>query len=726
MVLFLPAQGFCQGKDHVLVLHSYNKGLTWTDSEDAGIESVLRTRSLKIDVHTEYMDTKLVADEEHYQRFYLFLKHKYDSVVIRVVLCSDDDAYNFAINNRESLFPEASIVFCGVNYFKEPADERLRDVVTGVVEAFDIPTTLRTALRLHPDAAKVIVINDRTTTGLANRKILNEIIPEFQKQVGFVFLEDLTMTELLDKVRAVSPKDVILLLTFNRDRAGKFYTYDDSIAVIAREARAPIYGVWDFYLGKGIVGGMLTSGNDQGRTAAETVLRILDGEKVRDIPVIRQSPNKYKFDYLKMTNFGITPADLPPGSIMINKPVSFYESNKWLVRGGIAGFAGFTLIIVLLLTYIRQQRRADEMLVESENRFRRLSDDALVGIYIIQDASFRYVNPKMAEIFGYDAEEVVDRLDPSVLVFEEDWPTVHGNLLKRLSEEQHSVHYEFRGVRKDKGIIFLEVFGSRAVIQGKTAVIGTLLDITERKRAEEEIRRLNVGLAARAAELDAANKDLEAFNYTVAHDLRQPLNIIALSCQAIMDIYGNIPEECMDYVRDTCNGVEHMSRLIEALLKFSRIGHIELHREKVSLCEPAHEVVKMLKKSEPERQVDFRIADGIAADADANLMRVVLDNLLGNAWKYTGKQEKAVIEFGTADIDGKPVYFVRDNGAGFDKAAADKLFKPFQRLPGAEEFKGSGIGLATVERIIQRHGGRIWAEGEPGKGATFYFTLSAD
>ena len=131
----------------------------------------------------------------------------------------------------------------------------------------------------------------------------------------------------------------------------------------------------------------------------------------------------------------------------------------------------------------------------------------------------------------------------------------------------------------------------------------------------------------------------------------------------------------------------------------------------------------MLQQTEPERQVDFRIADGITAIADANLLRAVLENIFGNAWKYTGKREQSIIEFGATEIDGKPVYFVRDNGVGFDKAEADGLFTPFQRLPGAEDFRGFGVGLATVERIVRRHGGSIWAEGEPDKGACFYFTL---
>jgi light-regulated signal transduction histidine kinase (bacteriophytochrome) len=239
-----------------------------------------------------------------------------------------------------------------------------------------------------------------------------------------------------------------------------------------------------------------------------------------------------------------------------------------------------------------------------------------------------------------------------------------------------------------------------------------------RKQMEEEIVRLNT-------DLKTANQELEAFNYTVAHDLRQPLNLLNSYCQVIDKMFGDqLPEECKSYVRDAYNVTLRMNRLIEALLNFSRMGQVELRRETVDLSTLAHEVALSQKLAEPERQVDFRIADGVAANGEMNLLRVVLDNLFGNAWKYTGKREKAVIEFGVRNIDGVPTYFVRDNGSGFDMKDANTLFAPFQRLPGAEECRGFGIGLATVERIIRRHGGKVWAEGEPGKGACIYFTLS--
>ncbi|TWJ19190.1 sensor histidine kinase [Geobacter argillaceus] len=253
------------------------------------------------------------------------------------------------------------------------------------------------------------------------------------------------------------------------------------------------------------------------------------------------------------------------------------------------------------------------------------------------------------------------------------------------------------------------------------------MDISLRKQAEKVIERLNTDLATRAAELEAANRELEAFNYTVAHDLRKPLTVVNGYCQALRELCGDkLDEQCNGYLREAYDGTWRMNRLIDALLDFSRLGHVEPRREPVNLSTLAHEVAAELKLAEPERRVTFQVADKVSADGDASLLRMVLANLLGNAWKYTGTQDEGIIEFGTTEVNGRPTYFVRDNGAGFDMADADKLFIPFQRLPGAEECRGFGIGLATVERIIRRHGGKVWAEGVLDKGACFWFTLSTD
>jgi len=267
-------------------------------------------------------------------------------------------------------------------------------------------------------------------------------------------------------------------------------------------------------------------------------------------------------------------------------------------------------------------------------------------------------------------------------------------------------------------------------LRGKRPLIVAIrTDITERKQAQEELRRLNDKLdrrvAERTAQLEAAILEQEAFSYSVSHDLRAPLRHINSFSSIVLEDYADLlPRQGRDYLKRICHATSKMGVLIDNLLMMSRVSRTVLSRCPVNLSEVAAAVTLMLKEIEPERVVEFAIAPDLQADCDKVLVRQLLQNLLGNAWKYTAKRPVARIKFGMITTKEGKIFYVNDNGAGFDMIYKEKLFIPFQRLHGAE-FEGNGIGLATAQRIVQRHGGSIWAEGEEGIGASFYFTLPA-
>ena len=249
-----------------------------------------------------------------------------------------------------------------------------------------------------------------------------------------------------------------------------------------------------------------------------------------------------------------------------------------------------------------------------------------------------------------------------------------------------------------------------------------------KRRAQDQVRRLNVELdkrlAERTAQLGAANEELEALNFSIAHDLRAPLRAMDGFSQALQeDCADQLDARGRDYLSRVRGGARRMSQMIDGFLQLSRAGRSSLVRQAVDLGALARDAAQELRRCDPGRAVEFAVNGDLRAEGDGALLRTVVDNLLDNAWKFTAKTAQARVELGTGSSAGEKFFYVRDNGAGFDPARAAKLFGAFQRLHGSAEFPGSGIGLATVRRIIHRHGGRVWAEGAVGQGATFYFTL---
>ncbi|MDN3512192.1 MAG: PAS domain S-box protein [Candidatus Jettenia sp.] len=338
--------------------------------------------------------------------------------------------------------------------------------------------------------------------------------------------------------------------------------------------------------------------------------------------------------------------------------------------------------------------------------------------------SIEYANPKFYKTTGYTPKETIGQ-NPRILKSGDKPPEEYKHLWDTIisGEEWRG---EFHNKRKN-GELYWE-YASISPIRNSEGVIAYFLavkeDITERKRAEDELRKQRDNLERLTNQLAASNKELEAFCYSVSHDLRAPLRSINGFCKAIMEDHSDtLDEQGKNYLQRVSAASQRMGQLIDDLLNLSRITRSEIQQKRVNLSILVENILMELREKQPERQIECIITKGLCSHGDSQLLRIALENLLNNAWKFTRKNIYARIEFGSTQQNGKQTYFIRDNGAGFDMAYTNKLFGAFQRLHSAIEFEGTGIGLATVQRVIHRHGGQIWAEGEVNKGATFYFTL---
>lgn len=341
------------------------------------------------------------------------------------------------------------------------------------------------------------------------------------------------------------------------------------------------------------------------------------------------------------------------------------------------------------------------------------------------------LSPELQTILGFEAGQFdgslrlfINRVDPQDRI----------GVLKAISKAikyQADPELEFRFIRSGNSPGWL--LGRGRLYRNERGrpirFVGVGIDVTAQKIAELEILRLNAELerrvAERTAQLQATNRELEAFCYSVSHDLRAPLRSIRGFNEVLLERYSSkLDARGQEFLRRACESSHYMDDLIDDLLKLSRVSRSELLHQNVDLSVLVKVIADELKSAEPARSVEFRIADSLRAHGDERLLRIVLENLLRNAWKFTSKRPNATIEFGSISTP-DPTFFVRDNGAGFDPAFTNRLFGVFQRLHSSSEFAGTGVGLATVQRIVNRHGGRVWGDGSVDHGATFYFSLPA-
>lgn len=745
----------------VLLINSYNQNLPWTRGITDAIEDALKHEpGIKCELHIEYLDTKNYFTDQYLLKIRDIFALKYDRAVFDAVISSDDDAFNFCAKNQDELFKGAPLIFCGVNNF-EPALIAGKNI-SGVVEAFDIKSNLELIKKIQPEVKKIYVINDTTTTGEANKIIFGKNAEVFKSVFSFEYLQDLSMAEVCDKISRLEAGSVIFLMTFNRDKNGTVFSYDESIRLISAASSVPIYGVWDFYLGGGITGGLMISARSQGETAAKITAGVIkSGKKASDFEVIKTSPNRYMFDHNMLQKHKISEKFLPENSFILNQPFSFYSVDKntfWFIIVLImilVILSSFLIMNVLerraaekelllvnakleniinelenivekrtcelldtnknLKQQIAGREKIEKQLLASETKYRMLAENAFDVIFETDlNGAIIYVSPNFKDIFNDSPEEQREK-NYDFVAYTDDGPVIK-DMFETIARLGYANEIIFRNAAFDSNPLWFESSGKVfTAADGLPHIVIVTRNVTERKKIEDEMIK------------NAKLESLGLLAGGIAHDFNNVL----------MGIIGNITlakRRCGDTgIAEILSRAERVSyrakSLTEQLITFSK-GGMPI-KKLTDINELMLEAVQF-SLSGSSMKSEFLLEPSLRhIDADEGQLIQVITNITINARQACG--ENGLITFKTENIDeinaknlplpdGDYIKItIIDNGRGIEAPVLKNIFDPyFTTKP-----DGRGIGLAAAHSIVKNHNGIIEVESKPGAGTTFNIFLPA-
>jgi PAS domain S-box-containing protein len=659
------------------------------------------------------MDAPPNIDSTFFEKLYNLYKYKYRQRDFDMIVAADDQAFQFVLKFREKLFRDAPVVFCGVSSMGD-AEIADKPQFAGVMETIAVKSTLKTALRLHTDARAVAIIRDVNGSKIANDAELRSIVKEEREDVHPAFFESADEEGVERLFRKTEYNGFVLLLTVDRDELTSALSQDEALEVISLTEDVPVYSCWEFLLGQGVVGGKVTSGFRHGELVAEIAIRIMTGTKPADVGIVRESAGEYIFDYQRLKQFGVSLSSLPEESSLIHAPSSFYEVNRgtiWIVSSLIGGML---LVIGILVFHMLYRRKAEQGLQKTRASLEALLN-ATTDMAFLVDASGEClaINRPTARHLGRRPDEIIGN-------------RVYEFMSPEIAQERKK---HFDTVRADgESMRFVEEENDRCYDitvypvlahedEGDVQALGVFArDITEHRKAEEALKE-------HAEALERANEELQQFAYVASHDLQEPLRTISSHVQLIQRRFkGQLDARADKSIQFAVDGAKRMQGLINDLLQYSRVGT----RAKPLMPTDCEEI---LQTALDNLQVTIQEAGATVSHdelpvviADQSQILQVFQNFIENGMKFRGDNPPR-IHIRAEQREDDLLFSVSDNGIGIDTQFADRIFAIFQRLHGVGKYPGSGIGLAICKKIIERHGGEIWVESEPGKGATFFFTI---
>ncbi|MFP4014596.1 MAG: ABC transporter substrate binding protein [Chitinispirillaceae bacterium] len=709
---------YAQKHVDVLYINSYHNGYFWSDGIQKGIETTLGQHE-NIRLHTEYLDTKRRPEVMEEPLFTEILERKYRNTAVEVIVVSDDNALIFIKRIRDRIFPGVPVVFCGINNL-DIASLKDFDNVTGVNESADVKETVELMLKLHPGTERILAITDLSETGAPLSAQFKRVASEMEEKVEIIPVDTVSFSELLSTLDNAGPGTLVLYTFFFLDTEGSTFEYNEATYHIVKHCKVPLYST--FNVSPGIIGGKVTSAFLQGKTAARMALRIIGGEDPSDIPIQMHSPNKFIFDYPTLGRFGIPLKRLPPGSELLNRPPSIWETHlRFIILIAVALVLQAAAIILLIVSN-RKRKRMETALRISERNYREIFNAVSEAILLhdLQGKILDY-NDSALKMYGFTREQ----MDKATLgdLIGEDWPKVEDDTkkLEKAVTEGPQIFERLDRRNTDGKKFWVEVAIRSSQIGGKGRILAVVRDISERKRIESELRR-NEQQLYQAQKLEAIGKLAGG----IAHDFNNQLTgIMGFANLLGMEITDETQKKHIEDIVTIC---ENAAELVKGLLTFARKGLFAAAPIDV------HEVIESAANL-LTHTLDKRIA--IKADLEAAFHTIVGDhtqlqsallNLAFNARDAMPRGGEIIFstdnvritdvsehELNPRDIPGDFLRIrIADTGEGMSKEAREHLFEPF--FTTKQQGKGTGLGLASVYGLIKTLRGAIDVESQEKKG----------
>ncbi|MBF0289472.1 MAG: response regulator [SAR324 cluster bacterium] len=733
--------------DNVLLLKSYHQGFQWDDSIVQGVQSVLQPIENDIDLHIESMDTKRFYSKEHIENLRNVYQTKFQHISFDLIIAADNNAFDFILKYRNTLFPNTPVVFCGVSFFKDEDIEGL-DWITGVLENFDAKGTIDLALRLHPTTNTIYVLHDYSPTGLAWKNSFQESIKAFESRIDFIFSRNAAINELLQDIESLPPSAIVLFTLFFRDQTGQYFPTYVSTRLVNDHSTVPVYTMLKFYLKNGVIGGNLIDGYFQGKQAALLGQKVLEGAQPGKIAIVKEIPAKPAFDYYALEKWKIPQKKLPLGSEIFNQPYSFYHDNKpflWIV---ITSITALLILISILLMNIDRRRQVEKMLLEAHDSLEEKVEQRTIELQnrerLLQRLAENYPNSYLSVIgkdmrigFISGREFLKQKGDPDqykgVLVSDlygkygaDTLATIETYYQKAFAGEEVSFELQLNAQYQLYRVVPL--VGANGLIN---RILSVAENISARKEMENELR-------AAKEQAEIANHSKSSFLANMSHEIRTPLNAIVGFSQILtrQTQHQPISSDFKDKLHIIQQSSENLSELVNNILDLSKIeaGKISIERETLNIKLLIQGIYHINQGAAFEKNQNFlynfssEIPDFIISDRTK--LNQILMNLVSNAIKFTPNNKKILLQTRREETSGSSwlILEVEDEGIGIPQNKQDSVFEPFEQAESSttRRFGGTGLGLAVTRTMTELLGGTIHLtsnDGADGKPCGSIFTV---